>query len=233
MNKTRIVVLNLAIAGLLEIEVAEAQERTPGLVDEPAARASPDGKRRLRLGVEQDFARYQHAVYDDVLESSGLSWGFGGTALGADYRIIAGFEAGLAAGVSGTRSTFESPQGGQADSSSTWLSLNPRVGYALPLAPTLELVPRVGLEYSYGVSKDTSFQLDGSNTEQAHATQYLAVMSGVLLEYQPAQWFFVAPQIGFGYQVHTSIEGVGSTWFSAQPYETWGLDLKLGAGARI
>ena len=233
MNKTSLIVFNLTFAGLFKIEIARAQERTPGLADETPARASPDQHRRLRLGVEHNFARYQHAVYEDTLESSGFSWGFGGTGLGADYRIIKGLEAGLAVGVSGTRATFESPEGGQADSSSTWLSLNPRVGYAVALVPTLELVPRVGLEYSYGVSKDTSVRLDGSNVEQGHTTQYLSVMSGVLLAYQPVQWVFVAPQVGFGYQVHTNMEGVGTTWFSAQPYETWWLDLKLAAGVRI
>ena len=231
MKKTRLLVLNLTLATLLEIEIAEAQGAAPDSPDEPPARASPD-ERRLRLGVEQPVARFQRSNYEYGSQYY-LSWGFGPTELAVDYRVVAGLETGLAVGVNGARESSEFFGGGESESSSLWLTLNPRVGYAIELAPTLSVVPRVGLEYVRGSTNNSFVQFDGSVMDQTHTNHFLSFASGVLLEHRPVPWLFVGPQVDFGYQMHTSFEGAESSWFSEQPAQVWRLDLKIAAGVRI
>jgi hypothetical protein len=232
MKKTSLVVLNLPIACLVQAGIAKAQNDAPTSLDAPTARASPD-ERRLRLGVEQAVATNEHYSDPDGNENMTSGWGFGATEIAADYRVIAGLEAGLAIGVNGTRSSSESLGGGEFDSSSTWFSLYPRVGYAFPLGERFSLVPRAGVRYLHGIMSGSFIQPDGRVTEQTATANHLALVSGVILEYRPAPWFFVGPAADFGYQVHTHYERVGSTWFSDQPSQIWRLDWKIAAGARI
>jgi hypothetical protein len=231
MKKTSLIVPNLTIACLVEVGIAEAQNDVPTSPDGPTARASPD-ERRLRLGIEQSVAANQH-YGGNSYDSNSFGWGFGETDFAADYRVIAGLEAGLAIGVSGTRWSAQALGGGESDSSSTWFSLYPRVGYAVPLGERFSLVPRAGLRYQHGISSNSSVQLDGTVADQTHTTRYLSLAAGLLLEYRPAPWFFVAPAADFGYGVHTYYEGVGGTWFSEQPNQHWRIDWKIAAGARI
>jgi hypothetical protein len=231
MKKTSLV-LNLPLACLVEVGIAKAQNDAPTSPDAPTARASPD-ERRLRLGVEQAVAMNQHHSALDGFESTDFGWGFGATEFAADYRVIAGLETGLAIGVNGTRSSYQALGYGESDSGSTYFSLYPRVGYAVPLGERFSLVPRAGVRYQHGTSSNSSIQLDGTVADQTHTTHHLALMAGLLLEYRPAPWFFVAPAADFGYGGHTYIEGSGSTWFSEQPSRGWRLDWKIAAGARI
>jgi len=232
MKKTPLMVLNLTLASFVEIGIAKAQKDVPDSPDRPVARASPD-ERRLRLGVEQAVAMNQHYFGTGSYESNDFGWGFGATEIAADYRVIAGLETGLAIGMNGTRSSSEAFGNGESDSSSTWFSLYPRVGYAVPLGAKFSLVPRAGLRYQHGSSSTSSMQLDGRMTDHTTTTRYLALMSGLLLEYRPAPWLFVAPAADLGYGVHTYYEGVGGTWFSEQPSQHWRLDWKIAAGVRI
>jgi hypothetical protein len=232
MKKTSLIVPNLTIACLVEVGIAEAQNDVPTSPDGPTARASPD-ERRLRLGIEQAVAANQHYSETDLYDSNSFGWGFGATDFAADYRVIAGLEAGLAIGVSGTRSSDEVFGSGESSSSSTWVSLYPRVGYAVPLGERFSLVPRAGLRYQQGSSSNSSIQLDGSVRDFTSTTRYVSLMAGLLFEYRPAPWFFIAPAADFGYGVHTYYEGVGGTWFSEQLNQHWRIDWKIAAGARI
>ena len=232
MKKTSLVVLNLPLACLVEVGIAKAQNDAPTSPDAPTARASP-GEKRLRLGIEQAIAMNEHYSDRDGNENMTSGWGFGATEFAADYRVIAGLEAGLAIGVNGVRSSSQSLGSGESDSSSTWFSLYPRVGYAFPLGERFSLVPRAGVRYQHGIMSGSFIQADGRVTEQTSTANQLALMSGVLLEYRPAPWFFVAPAVDFGYRAHTYYEGANSTWFSEQPSQIWRLDWKIAAGARI
>jgi hypothetical protein len=63
--KTSLIVLNLTIAGLLQTEVAAAEETVASSNDEPRSRASPD-EPRFRLGIEQTIATFQRMTVPKI-----------------------------------------------------------------------------------------------------------------------------------------------------------------------
>ncbi len=235
MNKTSLRVMNLTIAGLLAIDAAEAQERAPGSTD-PSARASPDDP-RLRLSVEQTVASLQHASQPETNgDEVKVGWGAGGFELGADYRAIDRFEFGLAVAPTGSHMSGEAdftPEGTSkyASTTTSW-ALNPRVGYQIPLASSLALVPRVGVEYVNANTHSSNQQAGFPHWEGDFKTEFLSLKSGLLLEYRPVPWLFFAPVADFAYQMHTNYDG-DTSWFSEQPYQLWRLDMRIAAGARI
>ena len=216
MKKTSLVVLNLTLAGSLEIEIASAQEAVPGTNDDPRARASP-AESRLRLGLEQTVARFRTiATRTTTPAIAGLPGALVSSIWRPTFARSIGSDNGLAVGLSGNHwSHTQVNEYGthEASSTDTSLRLSPRVGYGISPGFQPALVPRIGAEYTHGTTHYSN-QSVGTTSKQSYTSDYLARL-GADARVSTGGVAFVAPLVGFNYRVHSNYDG-DTSWFSDQ-----------------